>query len=832
MKREGTRGYKHQRKLGKYGRAVIFLTLMMLLPLSTISMSAFGVQANIGTDAAARTTTAAPGEVIFWTQIGPANQETALQANDVQAAVGYEPFVSKAIMDGIASPIAWSTDVWPGSPSCILVVKDDNGYLNDSTHQALIDRVVGANIMATDWIEQSIADVGPNFSALLAMGSQLTSMPQSVVNASFAHIRYETAVIDSTMSWLTNYTIMLSDEGMITGFDGESSASALINRITNSTYRERGLQLRPDLTLLNPGEPLRVGYVLGDIQQLSRIAAMNASIWGGESLFERYGVEVTSTSFSNSASIMDAISAGLIDMAYLGPAPALLKIINANVRVQIVSLASTGGSALMAQPGLANLSELRGKIVATPGAASIQHLFLQDVVSLAGFRLALYGTITAPGAPLNLTAIPRFGRIELSWQPPDSDGGDQIVNYSVYRGNSSGTEVPYAWAGLTLRFNDTNVADGHSYYYMVKGVNGVGEGSSSSEANGTVPVDAVPPVVYFVITLHGVSTNVAQENQTLVFSANSSSDNKDPLEKLKFRWDLDDGTNATGPWVSHAYLALRTYFVTCTVTDMVGNSQNFTRQLAIVPMPRPDLRLTLVQCGPGVVRVGSQSNISATVINEGDAPAIAPSVAFYLIREGGQTELIGTSPNLTVDGSPRTSLDILQQGTFAMKWTPAEKGTFTLLARALVSEEHETTNNAHTATLIVEPALDLTPPQVIVILPSKDVVLNHRDVLLAWSALDNDSAILKSEAWNDSGQHINVTGLQNYTFLGLAEGAHILYLSAWDASGNVREVSVSISVDTATEALSEPMPWLPIGIIVVLGVALVLVLVLRKQRKL
>jgi hypothetical protein len=112
------------------------------------------------------------------------------------------------------------------------------------------------------------------------------------------------------------------------------------------------------------------------------------------------------------------------------------------------------------------------------------------------------------------------------------------------------------------------------------------------------------------------------------------------------------------------------------------------------------------------------------------------------------------------------------------------------------------------------------------------VVLNHRDVLLAWSALDNDSAILKVEAWNDSGQHINVTGLQNYTFLGLAEGAHILYLSAWDASGNVREVSVSISVDTATEALSEPMPWLPIGIIVVLGVALVLVLVLRKQRKL
>lgn len=89
-----------------------------------------------------------------------------------------------------------------------------------------------------------------------------------------------------------------------------------------------------------------------------------------------------------------------------------------------------------------------------------------------------WGREAAPGlptSPLNLIYSQGLVYVNLTWSPPLSDGGFPITNYSIYRdgllrGNVS-SSVTY--------FNDTSVQTGHNYFYAVRAVNSVGEGSGS-----------------------------------------------------------------------------------------------------------------------------------------------------------------------------------------------------------------------------------------------------------------------------------------------------------------------------------------------------------------
>ena len=96
----------------------------------------------------------------------------------------------------------------------------------------------------------------------------------------------------------------------------------------------------------------------------------------------------------------------------------------------------------------------------------------------------LIGTISPPGAPLNLQAIAGEGQINLTWNAPTSNGGATITSYRVYRGTSAGSETYHATA-TSLKYTDTGVTGKTTYYYKVKAVNNEGEGSFSNEATAT-----------------------------------------------------------------------------------------------------------------------------------------------------------------------------------------------------------------------------------------------------------------------------------------------------------------------------------------------------------
>ena len=109
--------------------------------------------------------------------------------------------------------------------------------------------------------------------------------------------------------------------------------------------------------------------------------------------------------------------------------------------------------------------------------------FNQDNYPLMNASIAT--DLKAPSEPLNLTASPDDGQVNMSWDPPLDDGGLSIRKYRIYRGNTSGGEAFLTEIGNVNVYTDTGLTNGQTYFYQVSAVNAAGEGLLSNEANAT-----------------------------------------------------------------------------------------------------------------------------------------------------------------------------------------------------------------------------------------------------------------------------------------------------------------------------------------------------------
>ena len=332
-------------------------------------------------------------KVIYWEQVAPVNQKAAIANGTISAGVSWEPFVDDSVLAGTGHVLIWSNQIWDSHPCCVLVAT--SSLLQNNPDAAA--RVLRADIDATAWMQDAIAHPNSaNYTLLLNIGAQFIGRSTTVVNDSVNHTGYaRTQVSTEDMSWFVNFTTefqSLNQYAVNITTKGYTGPADYVNHLVNQSLYAQALQVQKvDHIVAN----VSIGFLTGDLHQFARLVASNATVGGGVSLFEQYGVHVSSPNlagYANGPAEMDAFAAGVLDMGYLGAPPVLLKVINSGVNVKIIGLVNTEGSAIVAANSITDFSQLQGKIVGTPGPGSIQHLLFLYYAQQNGYTVKLAGT--------------------------------------------------------------------------------------------------------------------------------------------------------------------------------------------------------------------------------------------------------------------------------------------------------------------------------------------------------------------------------------------------------------------------------------------------------
>ena len=331
------------------------------------------------------------GGTIYYTAIAPAQQKQAISDGTVSGGVSWEPYVSDSLVDGTAHALVWSGDVWPNHPCCVVAVR--TGYAESNPE--LVSRMIKVHLVASEWVAATLSE-GPgsdNYTKLMEAGATFSNRGVNVVENATEHILYETSITATVEDYLVQFTEKFVELGIVTNETieqrGYENATDFVNDIVDTTYYEAANDIQPSETIIGT---VRLGYLTGDLHQFARVVAMDEGIWGGESLYEIYGINVqvdNPAGFANGPLVMDAFAANAIDVGYLGAPPAMQKALNVGTDIKIVALANEEGSAIIANNDIDSFGDLVNRTVATPGPGSIQHLFLLSYAEDEGYDVML-----------------------------------------------------------------------------------------------------------------------------------------------------------------------------------------------------------------------------------------------------------------------------------------------------------------------------------------------------------------------------------------------------------------------------------------------------------
>ena len=333
-------------------------------------------------------------KVVYYVNVKPNLMESWLEANESDAYIAWEPFDSAAVVDGTGKILMWTNEIMPHHPCCVVVVA--KGFLESDQGANLTLRLVAAHIKATEWILDALAHKSEaNYTLLVNMAADFTKRSSAVVTEALDHVEYGYTMNASFRDSLEQFTQMYMDDALITNESlnsrGYDSVADFIDSYVNGTYIDDAGTVGLFATILNP-TPIRLGYLVGDLHQMAQVVARNTSAFGGISMFEDYGLDVTPAlegGYAAGGDEMTAFGLGEVDVGYLGAPPAIINHINKNVDTVIVAQANSEGSAIVvsASSDVQSLDDLVGRTVATPSVSSIQHLLLKVALERRGIEL-------------------------------------------------------------------------------------------------------------------------------------------------------------------------------------------------------------------------------------------------------------------------------------------------------------------------------------------------------------------------------------------------------------------------------------------------------------
>ena len=91
--------------------------------------------------------------------------------------------------------------------------------------------------------------------------------------------------------------------------------------------------------------------------------------------------------FAAGPSEVEALDAGAVDIAWMGPSPAVNAYVKSHgTALKIISGATSGGAELVVAPGITSIADLRGRTIASPQLGNTQDVALLDFLAGHGFR--------------------------------------------------------------------------------------------------------------------------------------------------------------------------------------------------------------------------------------------------------------------------------------------------------------------------------------------------------------------------------------------------------------------------------------------------------------
>lgn len=167
---------------------------------------------------------------------------------------------------------------------------------------------------------------------------------------------------------------------------------------------------------LGPAAEVRLGY-------FANVTHAPALIGLEQGLFEAAlgDTKLNTQVFNAGPAAIEAISAGAIDIAYIGPSPAINTYIrSAGQSAVIVAGATSGGAALVVRDGIDRVADLSGATIATPQLGNTQDVALRSWLADEGFETSTTGAgdvTIQPTENSDAFALFKAGDLDGAWVP-------------------------------------------------------------------------------------------------------------------------------------------------------------------------------------------------------------------------------------------------------------------------------------------------------------------------------------------------------------------------------------------------------------------------------
>ncbi|MEW6111033.1 MAG: ABC transporter substrate-binding protein [Thermodesulfobacteriota bacterium] len=133
--------------------------------------------------------------------IKPPEMIPVLTTKQIDAFVAWEPYPAKGVTSGAASVLAFSSDLWPKHPCCVVVV--DARFMNKNPE--LVNGILRAHVKATRFILDHPEEA-------VQAGVKFTGMDTETVKLAMKNIKYE---CDPDVQGLLEFVTFLSERGHV-----------------------------------------------------------------------------------------------------------------------------------------------------------------------------------------------------------------------------------------------------------------------------------------------------------------------------------------------------------------------------------------------------------------------------------------------------------------------------------------------------------------------------------------------------------------------------------------------------------------------------------------